>query len=141
MENNRDNVSYLLQQYCGTCASYNIYCIYIYSPWTTIKYNIFLTSVILKENIFKYYYYYYIRSLKQSYVAGKKLQKTEMQEHQLKGRGIPCTRCVSHSRYLAHENSKGETRGRSRHKNNNNIVRNMKKGTWALWGKKVPNKA
>ena len=32
--------------------------------------------------------------------------------------GIPCTRCVSHTGYIAHGNSKGETIGRSRHKNN-----------------------
>ena len=31
--------------------------------------------------------------------------------------GIPCTRCVSHTGYLTHGNSKSEARGRSRHQN------------------------
>ena len=35
-------------------------------------------------------------------------------------------RGVSHTGYLAHENSKGEARGRRRHKNNSKrVVRNM----------------
>ena len=42
------------------------------------------------------------------------------------GTGIPCTRCVSHARYLAHKNSKGEARGSSRHKNNGRrVVRDL----------------
>ena len=38
------------------------------------------------------------------------------------GVGIPCTGCVSHTGYLSHGNSKGEERGRSRHKNNSKTV-------------------
>ena len=34
-------------------------------------------------------------------------------------------RGVSHTGYLAHENNKGEARGRSRHKNHSKIVQNM----------------
>ena len=34
------------------------------------------------------------------------------------GTRIPCTRSVSHTGYLAHGNSKSETRGRIRHQNN-----------------------
>ena len=35
-------------------------------------------------------------------------------------------RSVSHTVYLVHENSKGETRGRNRHKNNSKrVVRNL----------------
>ena len=39
---------------------------------------------------------------------------------------IPCTRCVSHTVYFAHGNSKGEARGRNLHKNNARVVRNLK---------------
>ena len=35
------------------------------------------------------------------------------------------TRCVSYTRYLAHGNSKGEARERSRHKNNVRVVKNL----------------
>ena len=35
----------------------------------------------------------------------------------LQRRGIPCTRCVSHSGYFAHGDSKNETRERIRHQN------------------------
>ena len=38
--------------------------------------------------------------------------------HKVYGTGIPCTRYASHTVYLVHGNSKGEVRGRSRHKNN-----------------------
>ena len=42
--------------------------------------------------------------------------------------GISCTRCVSHTGYLAHKNSKDETRERSRHKNNSKrVARNLEK--------------
>ena len=41
---------------------------------------------------------------------------------------IPCTRCLSHARYLAHGNSKGEARERGRHKRDRNrVVRNLEK--------------
>ena len=44
----------------------------------------------------------------------------------LQGTEIPCTRSVSHTEYLAYENSKGEARGKSRHKSNSKGgVRNM----------------
>ena len=39
-------------------------------------------------------------------------------QHRLQGTGIPCTRCVSHTGYLAYGNSKDEAREISRHKNN-----------------------
>ena len=42
--------------------------------------------------------------------------------------GIPCTRCVSHTTYLAHKNIEGETGGRSRLQNN--IKRDVKKSEW-----------
>ena len=38
---------------------------------------------------------------------------------------MPCTRCVSHTEYLAHGSSKDEARGRSRHNNNSKVVRNV----------------
>ena len=38
------------------------------------------------------------------------------------GNGDPMQRCVSHTRYFAHENSKGEERGKIRHKNHNKRV-------------------
>ena len=42
------------------------------------------------------------------------------------GNGDPMHRCVSQTGYLAHGNSKGETRERSRHKNHSNrVVWNM----------------
>ena len=37
--------------------------------------------------------------------------------------GIPCTRCVSHTGYLAHGNNKGKIKG-SRHQDNSKRVRN-----------------
>ena len=37
-------------------------------------------------------------------------------------RGIPCTRCVSHTVYLTHGKCKGEIRGRSRNQNISNRV-------------------
>ena len=37
--------------------------------------------------------------------------------------GIPCAECVSYTVYLEHGNSKGEARGRCRHKRNS-VVRN-----------------
>ena len=43
--------------------------------------------------------------------------------------GISRTRCVSQTGYLANENSKSETRGRSRHENNSKrAIRNMENG-------------
>ena len=42
--------------------------------------------------------------------------------HGLLGTEIPCPGCVSHSGYLAHGNSKGEVRGRNRHKSNTRRV-------------------
>ena len=36
----------------------------------------------------------------------------------LQGTEIPCTKCVSHAKYLAHGNGNGEARGRNRHKKN-----------------------
>ena len=50
------------------------------------------------------------------------------------GNGIPCTRCVSHTVYLAHGNIKDETRGRSRHKNNR-LVRNIEERNVGTKGK------
>ena len=53
------------------------------------------------------------------------MQKIEIQEtikYGLQGTGIPCTRCVSHTGYGSHGNSKGEIRGRSRHDNHSKIV-------------------
>ena len=38
---------------------------------------------------------------------------------------LPCTRCVTHTVYLAHGNSNGEARGRSIHKNNARVVINL----------------
>ena len=35
---------------------------------------------------------------------------------------LPCTGCVSYTGYLAYGNSKGETRGRIRHKSNSKRV-------------------
>ena len=72
-----------------------------------------------------YYYYYYKRGLKQFLVAVRTLQKTKIRgtiQHGLQGPEIPCTGCVSHIGYLRHGNSKGEARGRSRHKNNSKRV-------------------
>ena len=37
-------------------------------------------------------------------------------------RRIPCTGWVSHAGYIANKDSKGEVRGRSRHKNNSKRV-------------------
>ena len=45
---------------------------------------------------------------------------TEM--YGLWGMEIPCTRCVYHAVYLAHENSKGQGRGRSRHQDHSRVV-------------------
>ena len=41
-----------------------------------------------------------------------------------------CTKCVSHARYIAYGNNKGETRGRSRKQINSNrrIERNPQEG-------------
>ena len=75
-----------------------------------------------------YYGLYYIRGLRQSLVAAKTVEKTEIRgatQHGLQGTRLPCTRCVSHTRYLAHVSSKGE--GRSRHKNNSNRGRSRLK--------------
>ena len=55
------------------------------------------------------YYQHYIRGLKQSLVAAKTLRKTEIQgaiQSGLQGTEIPCTRCVSHTVYLAIANTK-----------------------------------
>ena len=39
---------------------------------------------------------------------------------------IPCTRCVSHTVYIAHENSNGEAKERNIHKmNSKRVVRNL----------------
>ena len=76
--------------------------------------------------------YYHMRSLKQPSVAAKTLvandKKTrETIQHGLQGTGIPCTRCVFHTGYLAHGNNKGEARGRSRQQSNSERgVRNIK---------------
>ena len=51
------------------------------------------------------------------------------------GTGIPCSRCVFKTVYLAHGNRKGEARGRSRHKNNER-VRNLEKWNVGTKGKK-----
>ena len=52
------------------------------------------------------------------------------------GNRVPCTRCVSYTRYLAHGNSKGEARGRNRHKSNSKIVlRNMEERIMETKGK------
>ena len=48
---------------------------------------------------------------------------------------IPCTRCVSHTVYLAHGDSKDEARGSSRHKNNVRVVRNMETRNLGTKGK------
>ena len=41
--------------------------------------------------------------------------------------GLPCTGCVFHIGYLVHGNSKGEARGRNRHKSNSKrVARNLK---------------
>ena len=40
--------------------------------------------------------------------------------------GDTCTGCVSNTGYLAHGDSKGEARGRRRHKNNSRVVRNLR---------------
>ena len=51
---------------------------------------------------------------------------TQDRSASIMGSGIPCTRCVSHTVYLAHEDNKGEARGRSRHKKNSKrFVRNL----------------
>ena len=58
---------------------------------------------------------------------------------------IPCTRCVSHTGYLAHGNSEGEARGRNRHENNSNrVARNLEEknvGTKAKSPKQGPTSA
>ena len=43
--------------------------------------------------------------------------------------------CVSHTVYLAHGNSKGEARGRNRHKNNARVVRNLEERNVGTKGK------
>ena len=44
--------------------------------------------------------------------------------------------CVSHTRYLANGNSKGEARGRSRHKSNSkSVVRNLDESNVGTKGK------
>ena len=48
-------------------------------------------------------------------------------------------RGVSHTGYLEPGNNKGEARGRSRHKNNAKVVRNLEERNVARRGK-VPNK-
>ena len=50
---------------------------------------------------------------------------------------IPCTRCVSHTAYLAHWNSEGEARGRSRHKNNARVVRHLEERNVSTKGKSL----
>ena len=51
-------------------------------------------------------------------------------------------RCVSHTEYLVHGNSKGEARGRSRHKNNSKrVVTNMEERNVDTISRKFPNKA
>ena len=42
--------------------------------------------------------------------------------------GIPCKRCVFHTAYLMHLNSKGEARGRRRYKRDSKIVVSNLKG-------------
>ena len=50
-------------------------------------------------------------------------------------------RFVSHTVYLAHGNKKGEARGTSRHKRNNNrVVRNLEERNVGM-KEKVPKKA
>ena len=51
---------------------------------------------------------------------GKQRNKRAMHKiywHKLQGTGLSCTKCVSHTGYLTHGNSKGESRRRSRYKN------------------------
>ena len=48
-------------------------------------------------------------------------------QYGLQRTGMTCTRSLSHTGYLAHGNSKGEARGRNRHKNHRKrVVRNLK---------------
>ena len=59
--------------------------------------------------------------------------------HGLQRMEILCTGCVSHTRYLAHENSDGEAR--DEHKSNSKrVVRNLEEKNVGTKGK-VPNKA
>ena len=61
--------------------------------------------------------------------------------HELHRMGIPCMRCVSHTGYLVHGNSKSELRGRSRHNNKSKrVVKNLKERILTLLGGKVPKK-
>ena len=55
---------------------------------------------------------------------------------------IPCTRCVSHTGYFEDGNSKGEIRGRSRHRNSKKkVVRNLEENNVDTIKGVGPNKA
>ena len=56
----------------------------------------------------------------EAWSQNKKLQVTIYDE--LQGTGIPCMRCVSHTGYLAHGNSKGEAKERIMCQNNSKRV-------------------
>ena len=52
-------------------------------------------------------------------------------------RDISCTRCVSHTGYLAHRNGKSETRGRSRYEyDNRRLERNLEEKNLGKKGKR-----
>ena len=69
-----------------------------------------------------------LRSSRQSIdsnASAAKPHRLEMQgtiQYRLQGTGIPYTRCIPHTVYLVHRNSKSEERLTSRHKNNSKIV-------------------
>ena len=52
--------------------------------------------------------------------------------------GIPSKRCVPHTRYLAHENSNYEARGKIRPKNNRKMLKNSEEKNVGTIRRKSP---
>ena len=105
-------------------------------PFFKYSYNI---NIVLGPQLI----FLLVRGLKKSQV-NTSCSQTEIQgtiQHILQGAGIPYTRRVSHTKYLAHGNSKDKARGRSRYKNHSNRLQNMEGRNVGIKRGNVPNKA
>ena len=96
----------------------------LYALHFVIKYNIIKVrklryfSHITEYITYIYIYLFLLRlGIKQSYRSIIRLKYKRPFSIDYRERGIPCTRCVSQTGYLAHRKSKGEIKGISKPQN------------------------
>ena len=115
------------------CKSINLYTyIYILYPYSKHEYkNTFISSVIMLQLTLRFYSNWLMYStvdLISRFIAANQFKihrpkyRRPFSIYRQKGTGIPCTRCVSHTGYLAHGNGEGEIRGSERHQDNSKSV-------------------